>query len=177
MGRPRATAGEASVGERAQGLPRRVAASLIAAIIATPIIGWWRIGDLSDATATPTTLKYKLRAPDLPSPLAAAVVVVVVGALAVSLLVLMTATVRRAMSGRRWAPLLVAMVAGTVLAWCGRVMTSGSVDTNIGAGVGLLVLVLGVLPLISLTLTLATWASMPGRVQTDQGEREAEEPM
>lgn len=158
---------EASIDQRQKPLGRWVTVSMIVAIVATPVIAWWRIGDLSDSTSMPAALHYKFRFPDVPSPLAVAIVALALGALVISLGVLATATARRDMSPRWWIPLLVAMTTGTALAWCGRATTSGSLDANIGAGVGIVLAVILVLPMISLTMALTTWASGAGRVGAD----------
>ncbi|MEU8261579.1 hypothetical protein AB0C02_13285 [Micromonospora sp. NPDC048999] len=108
-------------------------------ILATPVASWWLIGDLSNAAARQLAaegveLDYVIRPLSL-GPVGDRIVglLACIGALG-ALAWLMWATPSRRLDSRWWWVLLPLVVAGVLVGFGWRVLTSGALSANIGAG-------------------------------------------
>jgi hypothetical protein len=102
-------------------------------VLAVPVMTWWLVGPLNTAPAR-VGLDYAFR-PWPISPGAADAAGIASAALAaLSLPILVWATLRRLLDSRWWAVLIPLLAAGFIAAAGWRVMTAGVLGSNIGAG-------------------------------------------
>lgn len=138
---------------------------MVAAVATVPVVTWWLIGDQSSAPDPPLEFTYIVRAPDLPHVLDFVVVAVAVAVLTGALALLVLETARGELAPRWWGPILASMATGAFLAACGRAVTAGTVDANIGGGLAVVGAVVLGLPLSawSARMTARAWRSGAGR--------------
>jgi hypothetical protein len=124
--------------------PQLRAAIGVGLVVASFLVGWWLIGDVSESDPN---LSYMIRAPHLPAVLLAGLGLAGAVALAV-----MLRWVWSSCAGRK--PALLLALSGLALAFIGRLVTAGSIGANIGGGMAVFLLLPPLALLASMSLIL-----------------------
>ncbi|MEU5562707.1 hypothetical protein [Micromonospora musae] len=152
---------------------RWVPLAALVLVLATPVISWWLIGDLTNdearrLAAEGVELDYAFRPVSLgPAGNRTVGVLACIGGLG-ALAWLVRATSRRRVD-RRWWGVLLPLVGGGILVGFGwQVMTAGGIGANIGAG---LTIMFGgpILVVLLVTAAVMAWRLRGGRVGRDRG--------
>ncbi|MEQ4723134.1 hypothetical protein [Nonomuraea sp. B19D2] len=136
-----------------------------ACVLATPVVVWWLVGDLSVAAPPSTELDRAIHPPAIGEGAEHAIGIAAALVTAGTLALLVLASRRRRFDRRWWAALLPALAAGAIAGAGGRVITAGTLGANIGAG---LTIILGG-PLVALLLLWAIGWSL--RLLLSRGSR------
>ncbi len=105
------------------------------AVMTTPIVVWWIVGDQSSTTLNPD---YIVKPPTISTTSELAPGLVSTVLLVASLTVLVIATRRRQLDPRWWSIVLMLMGSGAIVGLAVRVVTAGVVGANIGGGIVIL---------------------------------------
>ncbi|AZK97711.1 MULTISPECIES: hypothetical protein [Streptomyces] len=105
-----------------------------ALVFGAPLALWGLMGQQDDSTAAQSELTYALEPIRALEGWATGLGIVALLITGLSALYLVRATLSGALDPRRWFVLLPLAAAGVVVAWSHRVLTAGTADANIGAG-------------------------------------------
>lgn len=131
----------------------RLVCATIIAVLTTPLVAWWLVGDQS--TAAEPDADYFLRAPSLPT-----AVEIIIGVVATTLLIGSVVVLYLGVADRRWwSALLPVLVAGVLAGYVWRLVTAGTIGANIGLGLALMTLVPLAGALIVFAAFRAIWLS------------------
>lgn len=127
--------------------------SVVVAILATAILAWWAIGDLTDTD--PSTADYLFRPPSIPSNTQQ----LIVAAAALALLLAMIALVfawRALHPALEWIIVIgLWLAAASALGGLERVVTVGVIGANIGGGLALMATPIAAIGLLGATMFVA----------------------
>lgn len=137
----------------------RSRALILAAIVpvmavATPVVTWWGVGDLS-VRGFGTDLDHAVRPPHWSAAAQTAAGVTALVLLVAGLAVLGVGARRRWFLGQWCLVVALLMAAGALTGWSGRVVTAGVIGANIGVGIAVFFCAPIVLGLILTALVLA----------------------
>lgn len=133
--------------------PRRQVIAGIVAVLTTPIVSAWAVGDLGEPPTAETY--YAIHPLGVPHGLSVALTALCVIGLVASLGVLIEAAVSGRMWLRWWLSLAPAMLAGGIFGLTYRATTAPTFDANIGGSVAIVASVLIGIPLVVVSVGLA----------------------